>query len=92
MDYPNRARLKLLGRARVVDANDKATLQRLSMPEYGAQVEKGILISIEAFDWNCPQHITPRFTLAEIEEGTAPLRQRIAELEDALQMKVQGAH
>ena len=92
MDYPNRARLKILGRARIVDANDKETLRRLSMPEYGAQVERGILISIEAFDWNCPQHITPRFTLAEIEEGTAPLRQRIAELEDALQLQVQEAH
>jgi predicted pyridoxine 5'-phosphate oxidase superfamily flavin-nucleotide-binding protein len=92
MDYPNRARLKILGRARIVGANDKETLQRLSMPEYGAQVERGILISIEAFDWNCPQHITPRFTLAEIEAGTAPLRQRIAELEEALQLKVQGAH
>jgi predicted pyridoxine 5'-phosphate oxidase superfamily flavin-nucleotide-binding protein len=92
MDYPNRARLKILGRARIVDANEKETLQRLSMPEYGAQVERAILISIEAFDWNCPQHITPRFTLAEIEEGTAPLRQRIAELEEALQLKVQGAH
>ena len=92
MDYPNRARLKILGRARIVDANDKETLQRLSMPEYEAQVERGILISIEAFDWNCPQHITPRFTLAEIEEGTAPLRQRIAELEEALQLKAQDAH
>lgn len=89
MDYPNRARLKILGRARIVDANDKETLRRLSMPEYRAQVERGIVISIEAFDWNCPQHITPRFTLAEIEEGTAPLRQRIAELEEALQLKVE---
>ena len=89
MDYPNRARLKILGRARIVDANDTETLQRISMPEYKAQVERGILISVEAFDWNCPQHITPRFTLAEIEEGTAPLRQRIAELEEALQRKAQ---
>jgi len=89
MDYPNRARLKILGRARIVDSNDTETLKRLSMPEYKAQVERGILISIEAFDWNCPQHITPRFTLAEIEEGTAPLRQRIAELEEALQRKAQ---
>ena len=44
---------------------------------------------MDAFDWNCPQHITPRFTLAEIEEGTSPLRQRIAELEEALQVKIQ---
>lgn len=87
MDYPQRARLKLLGRARIVDADDHEMLQRLSMPEYQAQVERGIVISVEAFDWNCPQHITPRFTLADIEEGTAPLRRRIAELEDALQAK-----
>lgn len=87
MDYPNRSRLKILGRARIVDVNDHEMLQRLLMPEYKAQVERGILISVEAFDWNCPQHITPRFTLAEIEEGTAPLRQRIAELEEALQSK-----
>jgi predicted pyridoxine 5'-phosphate oxidase superfamily flavin-nucleotide-binding protein len=89
MDYPNRARLKILGRARIVDGNDADTLRRLSIPEYNAQAERGILISIEAFDWNCPQHITPRFTLADIEEGTAPLRQRIAELEEALQAKNQ---
>ena len=87
MDYPNRARLKILGRARIIDVNDHEMLQRLSMPEYAARVERGILISVEAFDWNCPQHITPRFTLAEIEEGTAPLRQRIADLEEELQSK-----
>jgi uncharacterized protein len=91
MDYPNRARLKILGRARLVDANDHEILRRLSMPEYNGQVERGLLISVEAFDWNCPQHITPRFTLAEIEEATAPLRQRIAELEEALQAKARDA-
>ena len=86
MDYPNRARLKILGRARIVDPTDTDTLERLSMPEYPAEVERGLLISIEAFDWNCPQHITPRYTLTEVEEATAPLRQRIAELESALQL------
>lgn len=83
MDYPNRARLKILGRARIVDAGDLETLQKLPLPEYNAQVERGLLITIEAFDWNCPQHIAPRYTLTEIEAATAPLRQRIAELEDA---------
>jgi predicted pyridoxine 5'-phosphate oxidase superfamily flavin-nucleotide-binding protein len=91
MDYPNRARLKILGRARIVDVKDHEILQRISMPEYKAQVERGLLISVEAFDWNCPQHITPRFTLAEIEEGTTPLLQRIAELEEALQSKAKEA-
>ncbi|HEX9906416.1 MAG TPA: pyridoxamine 5'-phosphate oxidase family protein [Propylenella sp.] len=83
MDYPNRARLKILGRTRIVDAGNLETLQKLSLPEYNAQVERGLLITIEAFDWNCPQHIAPRYTLTEIEAATAPLRQRIAELEDA---------
>lgn len=91
MDYPNRARLKILGRAHIVDPADKDTLKRLSMPEYPAHVERGILISVEAFDWNCPQHITPRYTLAEIEAATAPLRQRIADLEDALQQKAKDS-
>ena len=49
-----------------------------------AVVERGFVITIEAFDWNCPQHITPRFTPAEIEKVVAPLHQRIAELEQAL--------
>jgi len=84
MDYPNRARLKNLGRARLVDTNEHEVMERLSMLEYRARVERGILISVEAFDWNCPQHITQRFTLAEIEEMTTPLRQRITELEEVL--------
>lgn len=86
MDYPNRTRLKLLGRARVVglDADDDL-LRRLSLPDYRSRVERGVIITVEAFDWNCPQHITPRFTTDEIETAVQPLRKRIAELEDQLQ-------
>lgn len=80
MDYPHRARLKVLGRAERVE--DPALLARLSPPD--ARVEGGFLIRVEAFDWNCPQHITERYTLAEVEAAVAPLRQRIAELEAAL--------
>ena len=87
MDYPNRARLKILGRARIVDHKDQETLQKLILPDYQARVERGFLIKVEAFDWNCPQHITQRYTLAEVEEATAPLRHRIAELEGALMGK-----
>jgi len=83
MDYPNRARLKILGRARLVGLDEQDILHRLSLPDYRAVVERGFVITIEAFDWNCPQHITPRFSSAEIEEAVAPLRQRIAELEQA---------
>lgn len=84
MDYPNRTRLKVLGRARVVEPSDRATLGRLVVDGEETPVERGILIHVEAFDWNCPQHITPRYTLAEVEHATAPLRARIAELEAEL--------
>lgn len=87
MDYPNRARLKIFGRARLVAADDAATLARLQLPGYEARVERGIVIAVEAFDWNCPQYITPRFTEAEIAAATAPLRRRIADLEAKLAAK-----
>ena len=85
VDYPRRRRLKILGRARPVTAADEpATVQRLAVEGYPAKVERGLVIAVEAFDWNCPQHITPRFTEAEIAAAVAPLHARIAELEAAL--------
>jgi uncharacterized protein len=85
MDYARRARLKLLGRARTVDLADAPDLAAaLIDQDYNAKVERGLIIDVEAFDWNCPQHITPRFTLAEIEPSVAALKGRIAELEAAL--------
>lgn len=84
MDYPNKARLKLLGRAKLIETADAAILDKLELPDYRARVERGILIEIEGFDWNCPQHITPRFTEAEIDSVTAPLHLRVAELEAQL--------
>jgi hypothetical protein len=50
-------------------------------------VERLFRIRVEAFDWNCPQFITPRFTEAEMEERERPLRERIAELEAELQRR-----
>lgn len=90
MDYAHRTRLKLLGRARLVDPSESAILSRLEMPNYRARVERGILIAVEAFDWNCPQHITERFTLAEVEDIAAPLRSRIVELEGLLAGNAKG--
>lgn len=81
MDYTHQARLKMFGRARIVPAENAETLGRLAVPGYRARIERGVLIAVEAFDWNCPQHITPRYTLAEVEAATAAQRQRIAELE-----------
>jgi hypothetical protein len=54
------------------------------MPDYRARIERGFLITVEGFDWNCPQHITPRFTVDQLEDVTAPLHARIAQLEEAL--------
>ena len=74
MDYPNRQRLKLWARARVVHPDeDPKLVARLELPGYKARIERGIIMAVEAVDWNCPQHITPRFTEAEIERLVAPL-------------------
>jgi len=82
MDYRNRRRLKILGHARIVDeAAEPDLMARLELPDYRARVERGIVIRLEGFDWNCPQHITPRFSDAEVEATIEPLRHRIAELE-----------
>ena len=85
MDYPNRTRLKLLGRARFVAPDEEAILKKLAPADYKARIERALLITVGAFDWNCPQHITPRFTAEEVEDANAPLRTRIAELESQLQ-------
>ncbi len=81
MDYPNKARMKLLGRVEIISMADTETLQKLVVPDYRARIERGFRIRLEAIDWNCPQHITPRFTVAETEAITLTLAQRIAELE-----------
>jgi len=73
MDYPNRRRLKMLGHIEPVANDDWETLAKLEVDEYRATVERAFIIKIEAFDWNCPQHITPRFTELEIQQMIAPL-------------------
>ena len=90
VDYPNRRRLKLLGHVRLVDGRDWDVLDRLVVPGYRARVERGFLIDVAAIDWNCPQHITPRFTEAEIAIAVEPLHRRIAELEQQLVDRVNG--
>lgn len=84
MDYPNQTRLKLLGRVRFVGADDVTLLAQLDVPGYRARVERGMIISVEGYDWNCPQHITPRFTQSQVMSVITPLKVRIAELEAKL--------
>lgn len=74
MDYPNKKRLKIWAEAEVLDAADHPELtQQLTMPDYEATVERIIVFKVHAFDWNCPQHITPRYTEEEIERGLVKL-------------------
>lgn len=79
MDYARQQRLKIFGRMRIVDAADDPRLEaRLALPRYAGRVERLVVITVEAFDWNCPQHITPRFTEAELEVVLGPLRDEMA--------------
>lgn len=74
MDYPSRRRLKLWGMARIVhEANEPELIAALESPSYRARIERGIVIRVDAIEWNCPQHITPRFTEQEIEHLIAPV-------------------
>src|SRR5262245_4098637 len=73
MDYPHQRRLKILGRARAYDTADRSDLAHaLGAKDEDTTIEQLVVVTVEAFDWNCPQHITPRFTLAEIEERVVP--------------------
>ena len=82
VDYPRQARLKILGRAEVFEGEQASEwIERLRDSGYKAVIERVYVIRVEAFDWNCPQHITPRFTADQIQEALAPFEQRMQELE-----------
>ena len=72
MDYPNRRRLKILGHMRVANVQDIPTkdLAAVELPGYRAHVERVVFIDVVAFDWNCPQHITRRYTESEFAESS----------------------
>ena len=82
MDYPNKARLKIYAHVEARDlAADPELAARLAVPGYRARAERAFVLRLAAFDWNCQQHITPRYTQAELEPALASIRQRLAELE-----------
>lgn len=82
MDYPRRARLKIYAHVErlALDA-DPALAELVTDGGYKAKLERVLRLRLEAFDWNCPQHITPRFTEHEIAEAVRPLRERLEKLE-----------
>ena len=83
MDYPHQTRLKLLGRVEIHENDDDAPalIQSFRSKDDSGVIERVILIHVEGFDWNCPQHITPRYTAEELEQTLAPVRERLANLE-----------
>jgi uncharacterized protein len=82
VDYPRQARLKILGRVDVLDGEKMAPwMQRVTMPQYREVIERVFLIHMEAYDWNCPQHITPRYTADEIREAVRDVEEKLRSVE-----------
>jgi uncharacterized protein len=82
LDYPRQLRLKLLGRVEIFEGEKaKGWIERVRDPAYKAAVERVYVIRVEAFDWNCQQHIVPRYTEEEIREALVPAEKRLHELE-----------
>ena len=82
MDYPNRRRLKIYARIELADLSaDSGLAAKLALPGYKAKLERAVLLHVEAFDWNCPRHITPRFTAAELEGALVTVRARLEQIE-----------
>jgi predicted pyridoxine 5'-phosphate oxidase superfamily flavin-nucleotide-binding protein len=90
MDYPNRRRIKIWGRAEFVE-EDAGLLERVVDSDYKARPERTLVFHVEAWDVNCPQHITPRFTrkefepeIRELESRNVLLQERVSELESMI--------
>lgn len=82
VDYPAKTRLKILAKAEILELKDEPKLyDSLDLDDYKFKPERMMLLHIEAYDWNCPQHITARYTVEHIEEAFAGQREHIAELQ-----------
>ena len=82
VDYPSKSRLKIFAKTEIIELKDDPSLYKmLDLSEYKFRPERMMVLHIEAYDWNCPQHITPRYTVEDIEEAFAPQRNYIAQLE-----------
>lgn len=85
VDYPARARIKILAKAHIVELKDDPALyDLLDLDEYKFRPERMMVLDIEAYDWNCPQHITPRYTVEDIKEIFASQLGHITQLEEEI--------
>jgi uncharacterized protein len=82
MDYPSQTRLKMLGHVQIHEGEEaRKLIEEIATPQERGIVERVIEIRVEAFDWNCQQYITPRYTEEQVVRLLAPTRQRVADLE-----------
>ncbi|WP_456437723.1 hypothetical protein [Psychroserpens sp.] len=85
IDYPSKTRLKILATAEVVELKDDPELhEKLNLDDYKFRPERMIVFNIEAYDWNCQQHIMQRYTLDEINDALAPQKEYITQLEEEI--------
>ena len=82
IDYPSKTRLKIFAKAEVVELKDNLELyDSLQLEDYEFRPERMLIFNIEAYDWNCPQHIIPRYTVDEINQAFSPQQEYIKSLE-----------
>ncbi|MEJ0091916.1 MAG: pyridoxamine 5'-phosphate oxidase family protein [Methylocella sp.] len=82
MDYAGRTRLKIYAHVEAMPLDaDPALAELVAKPGYKAKAERILRLHLVTFDWNCPQHITPRFTEKEVAEAVQPLRDRLSALQ-----------
>jgi len=82
LDYPTRTRLKIWAEPEILDPEDHPELRdKLMVENYDAVIERLVVFHIKAFDWNCPQHINPRYTIEEFEELIAEHPEMISGLD-----------
>ncbi|WP_331747570.1 pyridoxamine 5'-phosphate oxidase family protein (plasmid) [Streptomyces sp. NBC_00853] len=81
MDYARQRRLKIFGSLQLLDPDQHPELRARTMPSTPpAQIQRLARLHVHAHDWNCPQHITPRYTAAELHEALTPMREQLQRL------------
>lgn len=81
LDYARQSRLKIYGHASVVDVPGHEYSGDFALDGYDARVEREVRITVLSYDWNCPQHITPKYTASELAPILEPMKRKVADLE-----------
>lgn len=80
LDYPTRRRLKIWAESEILDPKEHTEMsKKLALEGYKAVIERLVIFHIKAFDWNCPQHITPRYTVEEFKNDVIPRHPELLE-------------